>query len=171
MQTKLRIAGILVVASLLWTAPMAAVSQRANAQRKQKQFKTKYIGTASWYGAQHQGRKMANGQRFDRHKLTAASWYFPLGTQIRVVNVKNGESVVVTVTDRGPNLRLNRILDLSEEAAKRLGYVEEGLTPVFLYPVKPFETVSAANDAPLAAATPAIRTPGETDEKALAEPM
>ncbi len=171
MQTKLRIFGFLVVASLLWTVPMAAVSQRANAQSNKKQFKTKYIGTASWYGAQHQGRKMANGQRFDRHKLTAASWYFPLGTEIRVVNVKNGESVMVTVTDRGPNLRLNRILDLSEEAARRLDYVQEGLTPVFIYPVKPFETVSAANDSPLVAGTPVIRTPGETEAQALAEPM
>lgn len=170
MQTKLRIVGFLVVASLLWTTPMEAVSQRANVQGKQKQFKTKYIGTASWYGAQHQGRKMANGQRFDRHKLTAASWYFPLGTRIRVVNVKNGESVVVTVTDRGPNLRLHRVLDLSEAAATRLGYVEEGLTPVFIYPLAPFETMSAANDAALIA-TPANHAPGEPAAKVLAEPM
>jgi len=170
MRTKLRILGFLVVASLLSTTPLEAVSQRANVQGKQKQFKTKYIGTASWYGAQHQGRKMANGQRFDRRKLTAASWYFPLGTQIRVVNVKNGESVVVTVTDRGPNLRLHRILDLSEAAATRLGYVEEGLTPVFIYPLKPFETMSAANDAALAPA-PARLASGEPSAKALAEPM
>jgi rare lipoprotein A len=87
---------------------------------------------------------MANGKRFDRHKLTAASWYFPLGTTIRVVNVKNGESVVVTITDRGPNLRLNRILDLSEAAAERLDYVGEGLTSVFLIPVVPINTQPAA---------------------------
>jgi peptidoglycan lytic transglycosylase len=170
MRTKLRILGFLVVASLLSTTPMGAVAQRANVQGKNKQFKTKYIGTASWYGEQHQGRKMANGQRFDRHKLTAASWYFPLGTKIRVVNVKNGESVVVTVTDRGPNLRLHRILDLSEAAAKRLGYVEEGLTPVFIYPVTPFETMAAANDAALAPA-PSRLASGEPNAKTLAEPM
>lgn len=170
MRTKLRILGFLVVASLLSITPLAAVSQRANVQGKKKQFKAKYIGTASWYGAQHQGRKMANGQRFDRRKLTAASWYFPLGTQIRVVNVKNGESVVVTVTDRGPNLRLHRILDLSEAAANRLGYVEEGLTPVFIYPLAPFETMSATNDAALAPA-PARLVSGEPSAKALAEPM
>src|SRR5579863_7149228 len=149
MQTKLRVIGFVVVASLLWIAPIFAVSQRAKVQGKDKKFKTQYIGTASWYGAQHQGRKMANGQRFDRHKLTAASWYFPLGTAIRVVNVKNGESVVVTITDRGPNLRLNRILDLSEAAANRLGYVGQGLTPVFLYPVPSFETEAARFDSDL----------------------
>lgn len=170
MQTKLRFIGFLVVASLLWTNPMAAATQQPTVHAKQKQFKTKYIGTASWYGAQHQGRKMANGQRFDRRKLTAASWYFPLGTKIRVVNVKNGESVVVTVTDRGPNLRLHRILDLSEAAANRLGYVEEGLTPVFIYPLAPFETTAAANDGSLIATSPR-HTPGEPAAKALAEPM
>src|SRR5580692_2999321 len=112
MQTKLRNIGFAVVASLLSIIPMFAGSQGAKVQSKHKDLKTRYVGTASWYGAQHQGRKMANGKRFDRRKLTAASWYFPLGTKIRVVNVKNGESVVVTVTDRGPNLRLHRILDL-----------------------------------------------------------
>jgi len=153
MQTKLRRLGWAVVASLLWISPMFAVSQRANVKKlklkvptveiKGKTYKVQYVGTASWYGEQHQGRKMANGQRFDRHKLTAASWYFPLGTTLRVVNLKNEQSVVVTVTDRGPNLRLNRILDLSEAAAKRLGYVDQGLTSVFLYPLAPVQTQAA----------------------------
>lgn len=170
MQTKLRVIGLVVVASLLWINPMSAVSQAAKVQSKDKKFKTKYIGTASWYGAQHQGRKMANGQRFDRHKLTAASWYFPLGTTIRVVNVKNGESVVVTITDRGPNLRLHRILDLSEAAAERLGYVGEGLTPVFLYPMPSFETQAAVFDSGLLE-TPANPTSGEYEAKTIAVPM
>jgi rare lipoprotein A (peptidoglycan hydrolase) len=170
MQTKLRVVGIAVVASLLWITPISAVSQRAKVQGKDKKLKTQYFGTASWYGAQHQGRKMANGQRFDRHKLTAASWYFPLGTAIRVVNVKNGESVVVTITDRGPNLRLHRILDLSEAAAGRLGYVGEGLTPVFLYPVPSFETQAAGFDSGLIE-TPASKIPGALEAKAIAMPM
>src|SRR6266851_4898206 len=116
---------------------------KPKASNATKNLKLCYIGTASWYGEQHQGRKMANGKRFDRNKLTAASWYFPLGTTLRVVNVKNGESVVVTITDRGPNLRLHRILDLSESAAERLGYVGQGLTPVFVYPVSSFDTKAA----------------------------
>jgi rare lipoprotein A len=113
MQTKLRALGLVVVASLLWTSPTSAATRRATVQKVSKKFKVHYIGTASWYGKRHQGRKMANGQRFDRRKLTAASWYFPLGTPIRVLNVRNGQSVMVTITDRGPNLRLHRILDLS----------------------------------------------------------
>src|SRR5579864_4812232 len=170
MQTKLRVIGLVVVASLLWISPTSAVSQRAKSQDKAKKFKTQYIGTASWYGEKHQGRKMANGKRFDRHKLTAASWYFPLGTTIRVVNVKNGESVVVTITDRGPNLRLHRILDLSEAAAQRLDYVGQGLTPVFLYPVPSFETKAAGFDSGLTR-TPASQGPGELEAKAIAVPM
>ncbi len=149
MQTKLRILGLAIVASLLWTSPTSAATQRAKAQKATKKLKVTYIGTASWYGQQHQGRKMANGKRFDRHKLTAASWYFPLGTPIRVVNVKNGQSVVVTITDRGPNLRLHRILDLSEAAAAHLDYVGKGLTPVFISPVISVNTASARFDSQL----------------------
>jgi len=169
MQTKLRFFALVVVASLLWINPMFAVSQGTMVQRKAKKFKTKYIGIASWYGAQHQGRKMANGQRFDRRKLTAASWYFPLGTKIRVVNVKNGESVVVTITDRGPNLRLHRILDLSQAAAQRLGYVGQGLTPVFLYPVPTFDTKAASFDSRLIQPR-ASQGSGVLEAKAIAVP-
>ena len=141
MQTKLRIIGLLVVANLLWASTTSAATIKA--PKVTKSSKTQFVGTASWYGKQHQGRKMANGTRFDRHKLTAASWYFPLGTTVRVVNLQNGESVVVTITDRGPNLRLHRILDLSEAAAERLDYIGRGVTPVFLYPVTSFSTQPA----------------------------
>jgi rare lipoprotein A len=82
-------------------------------------------------------------------KLTAASWYFPLGTPIRVVNVMNGKSVVVTITDRGPNFRLHRIVDLSEAAASNLDYVGKGLTPVFLCPVVSVKTAPAEFDSSL----------------------
>jgi rare lipoprotein A len=170
MQTKLRVIGLVVVASLLWITPKISGSQGVKVQGKAKKLKTQYIGIASWYGEQRQGRKMANGQRFDCHKLTAASWYFPLGTKIRVVNVKNGESVVVTITDRGPNLRLHRILDLSEAAADRLGYVGQGLTPVFLYPVPSFETKAASFDSGLIE-TPAKQNRGDYVAKAIDGPM
>ena len=170
MQTKLRILGLVVVASLLWTSPTSAATQRAKTQNRANMHKVQYIGTASWYGIQHQGRKMANGKRFDRKKLTAASWYFPLGTSLRVVNVNNGESVLVTITDRGPNLRLNRILDLSEAAAQRLQYVGQGLTKVFLYPVASFDTQSAAFDGTLVDPN-AIEAPALLEAKAMTTPM
>jgi len=149
MQTQLRILILAVVASLLWTSPTSAGMQGAKTQNRANSVKIHYTGTASWYGVQHQGLKMANGKRFDRHKLTAASWYFPLGTTLRVVNVSNGKSVIVKITDRGPNHRLNRIIDLSEAAAEHLDYVGKGLTQVFLYPVPSFDTKSAPFDSNL----------------------
>jgi rare lipoprotein A len=88
------------------------------------------MGRASWYGGVHQNHKMANGQRFDKNKMTAASFDLPLGSMIRVLNLENGLSVVVEVTDRGPAKRLNRILDLSEAAAIQLDYRDKGLTKV-----------------------------------------
>ncbi len=101
------------------------------------------VGIASWYGGRNQGRKMADGQRFDRRQFTAASWDFPLGTFVRVVNVKNGDSVVVTITDRGPKQSLHRVIDLSEAAAKQLDYLGQGLTWVYLYPLPSFQFMPA----------------------------
>ncbi|HZS81371.1 MAG TPA: septal ring lytic transglycosylase RlpA family protein [Stellaceae bacterium] len=87
------------------------------------------IGTASWYGAKFHGRLTASGQRFDRRRLTAAHRTLPLGTRARIVNLANGRSVEVTVTDRGPYVR-GRIIDLSEKAAQLLGMTKEGLAAV-----------------------------------------
>jgi rare lipoprotein A len=134
MQTTLRTT-ILVFAASLLSASMISAASRTTGVKSKPLPKSHFVGVASWYGQQHQGRKMANGKRFDRRKFTAASWYVPLGTVIRVVNLENGKSVTVTVTDRGPNFRLHRILDLSEAAARDLGYIEKGLTPVFVTPL------------------------------------
>lgn len=94
----------------------------------------KVIGVASWYGGKHQGRKTASGRRFDKNELTAASPDLPLGSQIRVLNLTNGKSITVTITDRGPALRLHRILDLSEFAAIELDYKQKGVAPVLITP-------------------------------------
>jgi rare lipoprotein A len=131
MQTKLRMAVAIFAASLLSASLICA----ATLSKAPSTPKVHTVGIASWYGQQHQGLKMANGKRFDRRKMTAASWYVPLGTVLRVINLENGKSVTVTVTDRGPNLRLNRIVDLSEAAARELGYVEKGLAQVYVSPV------------------------------------
>ncbi len=153
MQTKLRILRIfslLFVVSLLWTSPMSAAIAKANIVVKASHApKPHYVGVASWYGADRQGRKMANGKNFDRRALTAACWYYPLGTVVRVVNLNNGNAVTVTITDRGPNLRLHRMVDLSEAAAQQLGYIDEGLTHVFVTPVAKVRPEHAEIDAHL----------------------
>lgn len=135
MQTKLRMIGMLsitFVAGLLWTSTLAAAPAP---KRVVFGGKPQYFGIASWYGKQHQGLTMANGKPFDRRKLTAAAWNIPMGTVVRVVNLKNGKSVDVTITDRGPHPRLSRAIDLSEAAAIKLDYIKKGLTPVFIIPV------------------------------------
>jgi rare lipoprotein A (peptidoglycan hydrolase) len=69
-------------------------------------------GVASWYGEEHRGKLMANGQPFDPDKMTAASWHFPLGSKVQVAlrdaNNRTVKQVEVTITDRGPARRLVR---------------------------------------------------------------
>jgi len=94
---------------------------------------------ASWYGEEHRGKLMANGHRFDPDKMTAASWFYPLGTQVKVtVNspvYRNSTppSVLVTITDRGPARRLvrnGRKIDLAHAAFKALADPDAGLIEV-----------------------------------------
>jgi len=93
-------------------------------------------GVASWYGEDHRGRLMANGKRFNPDRLTAASWFYPLGTKVRVtLKTESGitRSVLVTITDRGPSkdlVRDGRIIDLTHAAFRRLGRPARGLIPV-----------------------------------------
>lgn len=88
-------------------------------------------GTASWYGRPHHGRRTASGQVFDMHRLTAAHRTLPFGSRIRVTNIRNGRSVLLTVNDRGPFVG-GRVLDVSYRAARELNFVRAGLAPVRL---------------------------------------
>jgi len=97
-------------------------------------------GSASWYGEGHRGKLMANGKKFDPDKLTAASWFYPLGSKVRVTLKTSAgatRSVVVTVIDRGPAkelVRNNRVIDLSHAAFKRLANPDLGLVRVVVEP-------------------------------------
>jgi rare lipoprotein A len=86
-------------------------------------------GQASWYGKAHQGKLTASGERFDMHALTAAHRTLPFGTIVRVTHLKSGKSVNVRINDRGP-FHSGRIIDLSYEAARRLGIVGRGTARV-----------------------------------------
>jgi rare lipoprotein A len=77
-------------------------------------------GAASWYGPGFQGRKTANGERFNTHDLTAAHKTLPFGTKVRVTNEQTGKSVVVRINDRGPYAH-GRVIDLSKAAAEAVG--------------------------------------------------
>ena len=92
--------------------------------------KSKVIdGKASYYANMFQGRKTANGQIFDQGKLTAAHRTLPFGTKVKVTNINNDKSVIVTINDRGPFIR-GRIIDLSSSAFKAIGNPRTGVLNV-----------------------------------------
>jgi rare lipoprotein A len=89
-------------------------------------------GQASWYGPGFQGRSTASGERFNSMAMTAAHRYLPFGTRLRVVNERNGQSVVVRVNDRGPFAH-RRIIDLAKGPAQALGLMSTGTAYVSLH--------------------------------------
>jgi rare lipoprotein A len=88
-------------------------------------------GIASWYGPGFHGRRTANGERFNQNALTAAHKTLPFGTKVKVTNLRNGQSVVVRINDRGPFTR-GRVIDLSSAAAKVIGIKGSGVGNVAL---------------------------------------
>jgi rare lipoprotein A len=86
-------------------------------------------GTASWYGGYFHGRRTANGETYDMHALTAAHPTLPLPSYAQVTNTQNGRTVLVRINDRGPYSG-GRVIDLSREVARLLGFIERGLAPV-----------------------------------------
>jgi rare lipoprotein A len=84
---------------------------------------------ASYYGRRFAGRLTASGSRFNPAHLTAAHRTLPLGTVVKVTNLRNALSVVVEITDRGP-YKYGRVIDLSTRAAREIGFIHHGLTQV-----------------------------------------
>ncbi len=113
------------------------------------------IGTASWYGEYFHGKPTASGEPYDMYGMTAASLTIPLGTYVRVTNLRNGRTVIVRVNDRGPIVP-GRIIDLSYGAAQELQFRARGLQRVRLDLVdarverKPHYQTIALNRPPLA---------------------
>jgi rare lipoprotein A (peptidoglycan hydrolase) len=87
------------------------------------------IGIASWYGKRFHGRKTASGKNFNMYNHTAAHRSLPLGTKVKVVNLKNGKEIIVDITDRGPYIK-GRIIDLSYAAAKSIEMTKVGIVKV-----------------------------------------
>jgi rare lipoprotein A len=86
-------------------------------------------GNASWYGNPFHGRRASNGEVYDMYKLTAAHRTLPFETMVRVTNLSNGKTTTVRITDRGPFVD-NRIIDLSQAAAREIESIGPGVVPV-----------------------------------------
>jgi len=106
------------------------------------------VGWASWYGAERQGNATASGEVFDQNGLTAAHRRLPLGTTVRVTNLRNFRSTLLRITDRGPG-PASRVIDVSWAAAKQLGFLEAGLARVEIeivsYPASCIRRMSGAS--------------------------
>ncbi len=122
---------MLVSTAIFFIAPSETFARQAGAAVKAKNSKSKRVlyGYASFYANKFNGRKTASGEIFSQHKFTCACNVLPLGTWIRVTNLRNGRTVVVKTNDR-LHPRMKRIIDLTKAAAVKLGYVANGLTRV-----------------------------------------
>jgi rare lipoprotein A len=122
------------------TPQVNETTTRGHQTRKTNSPKSKayQVGTASWYGEQFQGKQTASGEPFDMRDFTAAHPSLPLGTFVKVTNLRNGNAVVVRINDRGPVVD-GRIIDVSYNAARALGFKDRGLQTVRLdlYKYKP----------------------------------
>jgi rare lipoprotein A len=87
------------------------------------------IGMASWYGPPYHNRRGSNGEVYNMHAMTAAHRTLPLGSIVRVTNVKTGHAALVRITDRGPFIR-GRVLDLSLAAARKCDVYQPGVAEV-----------------------------------------
>src|SRR5229473_2539337 len=142
-----RIAHVLMIGLLvvgLGAAQGPNNSEASSAQTSQipksepsKQAKTRpyQVGTASWYGEFFDGKMTASGEDYDMYDMTAAHPTLPLGSYVKVTNLRNGRAVVVKVNDRGP-IVAGRIIDLPYGAAQVLKFEDHGLQKVRLDVVK-----------------------------------
>jgi rare lipoprotein A len=116
----------LFVLALLVCLPACAGSRGLGGSSPDSQ-----TGLASYYSSSLHGRPTASGRTYRKNELTAAHRTLPFGTRVRVTNLEDGRTVVVTITDRGPH-RKGRIIDLSKRAARELDIVRAGTARVRL---------------------------------------
>jgi rare lipoprotein A len=105
---------------LIFIFPFSMHAQQAN---------KKEVGMASYYANKFEGRRTASGDVYHHDSLTAAHKTLPFGTKLRITHIANGRSVVVRVNDRGMK-GLNRVVDLSQSAAEKLGMISSGVAKV-----------------------------------------
>lgn len=120
---------VLLLLLFVFSGNMQAQKSSTDTLVKPKKSSRVFYGQASFYANKFQGRKTANGEIFDQKKLTCACNVLPLGTWIKVTNLRNGKSAIVKVNDR-IHPRMRRVVDLSRAAAQKLGFISRGLTRV-----------------------------------------
>ncbi len=136
-----------ILATVLLVAPMTAAPGPDNSKPKAANGSRPYqVGNASWYGKKFNGKQTASGEPYDMFLFTAAHKTLPLGSWVKVTNLKNGKSVVVRINDRGP-VPQSRIIDLSYGAAQMLDLRARGVAKVRL------DLIQTPNEEPTGART------------------
>ena len=132
------VAATLALATALGAAPGNSTPESrtgtpGQTQETIKPIKTRkfQVGKASWYGRIFQHKRTASGEPYDMYQFTAAHRTLPIGSWVKVTDLKTDRSVVVRINDRGPILK-SRIIDLSYSAAKMLDMGKGGVHPVRL---------------------------------------
>jgi rare lipoprotein A len=116
---------LLVYAGVLAITTLAELPQVLTAQKKAPQ-----TGTAIFYSDKLHGHALTSGEKYDKNALTAAHRTLPMGTKVKVTNLKNNKSVVVRINDRGPHGPKSQIIDLSGRAAQELDMIGDGRAKV-----------------------------------------
>ena len=112
-------------------APLSSAQRQPEVRKQVGKTKPYQVGTASWYGANFDGKETASGEPYNMYDMTAASLTLPMGSHVKVTNLRNGKSVVVRINDRGPVVP-GRIIDVSYGAAQALQMKAHGLQRVRL---------------------------------------
>lgn len=129
--TRKLTSAILALASLA-LAPSCANTTTAHTIEFSDPYVVKSVeqGKASWYSIKtNYGTKTASGQKLCNNAATAAHKTLPMGTKVRVINLANNKSEIVTINDRGP-FKKGRVIDVTIGTAEKLGFVQRGIVPV-----------------------------------------
>lgn len=125
---KLLLAGSLMISGC--TSDNSSVQDSSKTDAIQPKAVKKEVGEASWYGPGFHGQETASGDTFNQNELTAAHPNLPMGSKATVTNLENGKKVEVTINDRGPAVKENRVIDLSSGAANKLDMKADGTAQV-----------------------------------------
>jgi rare lipoprotein A len=128
-------------------APVSSVQHQSEVRKQVGKTKPYQVGTASWYGQTFQGKETASGERYQMYDMTAAHLKLPMGSFVKVTNLRNGKAVVVRINDRGPVVP-GRIIDLSYGAAQALQMKAHGLQRVRLDLVQPTTVAKSRQQKP-----------------------
>jgi rare lipoprotein A len=123
-------------------APTSSIQAKSAVRKQVGKTKPYQVGTASWYGKRFEGKETASGEPYNMYDMTAAHLTLPMGSYVKVTNLRNGKAVVVRVNDRGPIVP-GRIIDLSYGAAQVLQMKAHGLQRVRLDLVNPTVATNA----------------------------